>query len=52
MNSQQQTDQAAVIPVTTSSGGHSFSYHKPIIQNKLPPGRGGASCIYVSILVP
>ena len=28
------------------SGGTTFAYHKPLIQTKLPPGRGGASVCY------
>ena len=26
-----------------NSGGTTFTYHKPLIQTKLPSGRGGAS---------
>mmetsp|Transcript_7680 Transcript_7680/g.8384 ORF Transcript_7680/g.8384 Transcript_7680/m.8384 type:complete len:356 (-) Transcript_7680:842-1909(-) len=32
--------------INTLSGGHSFSYQKPIVQNKSPPGRGGCTSIF------
>lgn len=28
------------------SGGHAYSYHKPIVQSKSPSGRGGSSCVF------
>lgn len=29
------------------SGGNTYRFDKPILQNKMPPGRGGSTVIYV-----
>eukprot|EP01031_Cornospumella_fuschlensis_P034184 gene34184-41381_t len=36
----------SVASQSSLAGGNAFSYHKPIVQNKSPPGRGGASVVY------
>ncbi len=42
------TEQLGAIASGALSGGHTFIFQKPIIQNKQPSGRGGCTAVYVS----